>query len=441
MSKKTVNKKNTHPGFIFKKKIKDFEEYELKSNGLKVIYHYIPGTEVVTTNMVYLVGSRDEERGETGLAHMLEHMLFKPTVYDRQRKNKVGAAMDFERNVGCILNANTWCDRTSYFFNFPKQYFERVLTIEMERMVGTIITDKTLEPEKNNVLSEFDMYNGDPHFALDMQMVSSAFVSHPYGHETIGFREDIEEYTADKLKKFYNQYYRPDNAVLLIIGDVEKKEALTTVKKVFSGVKKPTVPIIRKKIREPKSEGVKKITVERPSNTNLLFIGFYEPPFPGRDWFISKLMLDILTDGEDSILSKLLIDTNLASEVTGQAVPFSEPHLNHVSITLAPDIKHEDIEDKVLNEIWRLKQKDISALLNKAKIQSITEEQMIRLKSLDISRELTEYVAGNNWSEFLKTTDLISDIKSSEVINFISEVWQTKKMVIGYFKGSLNKSK
>jgi len=161
----------------------------------------MPDTGVVTSNITYKAGSRDEANGETGIAHMLEHMLFKPTTQDL-KKNIDSSAMQLERETGCIINANTWKDRTTYFFSYPVEHFSRALQVEAERMQDVVITDKEFLPERGNVLSEFDMYNGDPHFALNVQMVCAAFHSHPYGHETIGFREDIERYTPAKLQRF-----------------------------------------------------------------------------------------------------------------------------------------------------------------------------------------------------------------------------------------------
>jgi zinc protease len=203
MSKKLKTVSTPSKDFKHVKTVADISEYTLVDNGLTVLYKQIPDTGVITTNITYLAGSRDEQPGETGLAHMLEHMLFKPTKFDLEKKQEAGA-MKFEREVGPILNANTWCDRTTYFFSYSKEHFCRALQVEAERMREVVISDKEFLPERTNVLSEFDMYNGDPLFALSVDMGATAFLSHPYGHETIGFREDIEAYTVEKLNKFYN---------------------------------------------------------------------------------------------------------------------------------------------------------------------------------------------------------------------------------------------
>lgn len=438
MSKKPSQKKtNTAPvtGYTFIQKVGDVEEYVLKSNGLRVLYQLRPDTGVITTNITYLVGARDEERGETGLAHMLEHMLFKPTTFDIERGIEAGGAMNFERNTGSILNANTWKDRTTYYFSYPAKYFSEALQIEAERMIGTVLTDKKLTPEQGNVLSEFDMYNGDPYFALAVQMQSTAYLSHPYGHETIGYREDIEDYNAEKLERFYRNYYRPDNAVMMVIGDLDLVTAITQIKKVFGSIEKPTTPIPRFSIREPKQEGLRRVNIERPSTTNIISLGFKHPGFPTESWFTTTVMLDILTAGPESILHRLLVDTGKASSVSASIEPSSEENLSQIIITLSAGQNHQEIESLVLAAIKSLTAKDINSLVKKAKEKMITDELFTRSSSLSITQELTEYVASGSWEVYAKTPEILSVVTVKNVIDSLAKYFTSSQMVIGYFTG------
>ena len=127
--------------FTHRKTVGSISEYVLTQNGLRVLYKHIPGTGVVTTNITYLVGARDEQPGETGVAHMLEHMLFKPTKQDLKKKLDAGATR-FEREVGAVLNANTWKDRTTYYFSYGVEHFSRVVGIEADRMREVVLADK-----------------------------------------------------------------------------------------------------------------------------------------------------------------------------------------------------------------------------------------------------------------------------------------------------------
>jgi zinc protease len=423
------------PGYSFVKSAGGISEFVLKSNGLRVLYLNRPDTGVVTTNITYLVGARDEERGVTGVAHMLEHMLFKPTTFDIKAGIDSGA-MHFERETGCVLNANTWKDRTTYFFSYPKEHFHRALQIEAERMSGVVLTDESLNPERNNVLSEHDMYNGDPYFALNVALVGTAYHSHPYGHETIGYRQDIEDYTAASLESFYRSYYRPDNAIMMVVGDIDEKTALTAIKKHFTQNERPNSPIPRFHIREPKQEGLRRVTIERPSETNVVALGIKQPGFPSHDWFASAVLFEILTGGPESVLHQALIDTGLATTVGGELEPSSEENLATITITLAKGQKHEVIEKKVLELIHGLSVATITPLLKKVKAKMLTDELFARDSSLRITQELTEYTAAGDWTLYTRTPEILKNITPKVIKDAIEKRFTESTMTIGYFIGT-----
>ena len=425
----------TIPGFSHVKSVAGIEEYVLKSNGLRVLYCHRPETGVVTTNITYLVGSKDEARGETGVAHMLEHMLFKTTESD-VAAGVDSSAMKFERETGCILNANTWKDRTTYYFSFPKEQFSRVVRIEAERMNGVILTDQSLAPERSNVLSEFNMRNGDPYFGLDVAMIGTAFHSHPYGHETIGYKEDIEKYTAAKLESFYRAYYRPDNAIMMVVGDVEREVALKTIKKYFTELKKPADPIFRYDITEFKQEGLRRVSVERPSSTNIISLGFKHAPFPSPEWFTVSALLEVLTAGPESVLHLALVDSGIATDVSGNLEPTSQENLGMLIITLAQNQDHHKIESMVLKIIADLSTETITPLLKKIKARQITDELFARDSSLRIVEELTEYSAGGDWTTYTKTVEILSSITPKSVHQAAKQLFVPNNMTIGYFIGT-----
>ncbi len=426
---------STVPGFTLVRTAGGVEEYLFKKNGLRVLYLNRPETSVITTNITYLVGARDEARGETGIAHMLEHMLFKPTKFDLEKKQASGA-MVFERDTGCVLNANTWKDRTTYFFAYPKAHFKRALAIEAERMTGVILTEAELKPEQGNVLSEFDMYNGDPYFALSVAMVSAAYISHPYGHETIGYREDIEAYTALKLERFYRHYYRPDNAVMMVIGDIDRTSTLTEVKKVFGTIENPTTSIPRFAIKEPVQEGMRRITISRPSNSNIVSLGFKHAGFPSASWFETSVLLDVLTNGPESILHLLLVDSGKAASVEASQEPTSEENLGMLTITLSPKQTHAAIEALVLQKLRTLTEKDIAALVKKTKTRTVTDELFARTSSLRIAQELTEYVSAGKWERYADTKDILEAITVKKVHQQLQSLFSDRNLTIGYFIGT-----
>jgi zinc protease len=369
---------------------------------------------------------------------MLEHMLFKPTQTDLQNKVNSGA-MQFERETGCILNANTWKDRTTYFFSYPKEYLFRALQIESERMHGVVISDKEFLPERNNVLSEFDMYFGDPYFALSVDMVCSAFYNSPYGHETIGFREDIERYTTPMLKDFYERYYDPANATLTIVGDIDEVTALEGAVATFGPLQ--TKGLIKRNVTavEPKQEGLRRVSIERNSSTNIVSFGVRHNGFPTKEWFEVQLLASILTEGPESLLYTKLVDAGLASRVEMSVEPTRENNLGVLNITLTKKTSHSESEALVFDTIAQLNPKDIASLYKKVQARIITGEIFGRESSLAITRELTEYVSAGVWEEYFNTEKILQSISAKDIVNRAKTLFVKNHMVIGHFIGTSSK--
>ncbi len=410
-----------------------FSEFELIPNGLRVLHHEIPHTGVISSNITYKVGARDEARGETGIAHMLEHMMFKPTTYDIARGTDSGA-MKFERDYGVILNANTWKDRTTYFFSYPKKHFAHALSIEAERMRGLVISDAEFQPERTNVLSEYDMYNGHPEFALEVGLCTTGFISHPYGHETIGFREDIEGYTTEMLERFYDLYYQPNNATLIIVGDITETDALAAAYKAFGKIKQGQ-SITKRFPTEPVQEGQRRFTIERQSSTNLIGLGIKHEPVTQKGWVETMLALRVLTHGTDSILQEAFVHTGKATDVKSSIEPTSEPNMASVSITLSPKSRHEDIEKELFAKIAALTEREIAPLLKKNIAFLINNEAFDRDSSLKIALELTEYVSADAWPLYLQTKSQLSNISPKDIHRRITAMFQPKFLTVGYFIG------
>lgn len=431
---KTLKKTSTQSkSFRLLKTVNDISEYQLKANGLRVLYQHIPDTGVVTTNITYLVGARDEQAGESGIAHMLEHMLFKPTLSDLKNKS-TSAAMKFEREVGVILNANTWKDRTTYYFSYPREHFERAIKIEADRMRNVVLTDKEFLPERTNVLSEFDMYNGDPKFALAVGLNSTAFFSHPYGHETIGFREDIENYTVQKLQRFYNHFYRPNNATLMVIGDIDLNTALTTIAENFSHLEPEPLVEQRPIIIEPKQEGSRRFSITRPGTTNILALAVKHPGFPTTGWYETMLALKLLTEGPTSLLQKKLVDTGLASNIEVSQEPTKDTNIATIYITLTNKTNHQKMESLVLKIINEIDQKYVDNALPGYLAKTLAEDAFNRDSSLQIAAELTEFTAAGHWEDYFKVNQTLKEIKAPSVKKRMESLFLVDQLIIGTYK-------
>ncbi len=434
MSKKS--KTSTNQNATLKKvgNVGEITEYTLETNGLRVFFVPRPHTGVVTSSIMYKVGSRDEICGETGLAHMLEHMLFKPTHFDKKRKSDPGA-MRFERETGCTLNAYTSRDRTNYYFSYPKEHFNRALQIEAERMHGVILTDAEFKPEQTNVLSEFDMYAGDELFTLSLEMIGIAFQSHPYGNEVIGYREDIEALTTEKLEAFYRAHYTPENATYVIVGDVTEKELEETILTHFKDIPRLSSMLKRREITEPKQQGIRTTSVIRPSETQVYGLGIKYAPFPTKEWFETMIIFDLLAGGEDSILHKRLVDTGLAARVQSQFEPSRDINLGMFFITLSKKTTHEKMHQLFLKTITELTATTITPFLKKTMAKVLTSEYTNRENSLGLAMELVEYASVDAVEQFFDSEKILMSITARDIENRIRELFNEDVLTIGYFIG------
>lgn len=416
------------------RKVREITQYRIPANGLTILYVRRKGTGVVTSDITYRVGSRDEECGETGLAHMLEHMLFKPTKFDIVKKKASGATV-FEQEVGVVFNATTWKDRTTYYFSYPSIYFDRALKIESERMCDVVLTNKEFLPERTNVLSEFDMNAGDEEFLLAVQIAGTALHSHPYGHETIGYREDIERYTVKKLHAFYKKYYAPNNATLIIVGDIDEKTMLESVRRNFAHIQPSKALPQRKIVIEPKQEGLRTLTIQRPSTINILGIGVRHEGFPSKAWFETMIAFDVLVGGKDSILYRAFVDKGKAIAVHGTPEPTYDANCAIVFITLAQKSTHDQIYKELRNILDTLTPKDIAPYLKRIIAKTITEECTGRENSLGFVSELLEYVSANAWEQFYESENMLRTITAKDVCSRVKALFREDAITMGKFLG------
>ncbi len=207
--------------------VEGITEYQMPSNGLKILLFPDQSKPKITVNMTYLVGSRHEGYGETGMAHLLEHLLFKETP---TRKNIKQDLVDH----GAQWNGSTLYDRTNYYetVTASDENLKWALELEADRMVNAIITKAVLDPEMTVVRNEFEMGENSPDRMLFQRTLEAAYTFHNYGKSTIGVRSDIENVSYERLAAFYKKYYQPDNAVLTIAGQFDESKALGVVAEV-----------------------------------------------------------------------------------------------------------------------------------------------------------------------------------------------------------------
>lgn len=294
-------------------------EYRL-DNGLHVLLFPDQTKPTVLVNVTYLVGSRVEGYGETGMAHLLEHMMFKGTPHHPDPWKEL-------QDHGANFNGTTWWDRTNYFEEMPSSpdNLDFGLALEADRMVNSKIAGEDLAKEFSVVRNEFERSENMPEVVLEDKMLSTAYEWHNYGKATIGSRSDIERVPVESLRAFYKRYYQPDNAILIVAGRFDEKRALDLVSMYFGVIPRPTRKLAPTYTVEPVQDGEREVTVRRNGDVAMVGLAYHGVAGADPEKVAEDAIVDILTNKPSGRLYKALVDKGLASEVNGNAYPMAEP--------------------------------------------------------------------------------------------------------------------
>ncbi|HEX6985547.1 MAG TPA: pitrilysin family protein, partial [Planctomycetaceae bacterium] len=315
----TATEPGKPPGVTHVRTIEGISEYRL-DNGLQVLLFPDPSKPTVTVNSTIFVGSRHEGYGETGMAHLLEHLLFKGTP----DHPKIPKALQ-ER--GAQFNGTTWVDRTNYYETLPasEENLEFAIRLEADRLVNSFVRKEDLDSEMTVVRNEFEMGENEPSRILGQRMMSAAYEWHNYGKSTIGNRADIERVPIENLKAFYKRYYQPDNAMLVVAGNFDPEKALAYAARHFGSIPKPDRELPTTYTEEPPQDGERVVTLRRVGKLPLVGAVYHIPPgsdpgYPAIDVFES-----VMTAAPAGRLYKALVEAKLAASVSGAAFAWHDP--------------------------------------------------------------------------------------------------------------------
>ena len=299
--------------------VEGITEYRI-GNGLRVLLFPDPSKQTVTVNMTYLVGSAVEDYGETGMAHLLEHMVFKGSPKHLKPWDELTAH-------GSRPNGSTSYDRTNYFETFAAtdENLNWALDLESDRMVNSFIAKKDLDSEMTVVRNEFEADENNPFRVLLDRVVSSAYIWHNYGKEVVGARSDIENVPIERLQAFYHKYYQPDDAVLTIAGKFDEGKTLALVDKYFSPIPRPARTLQKIYTVEPTQDGERSVTLRRVGDTQLVQAIYHVPAASHADFAAVNILAQVLGDTPSGRLHKALVETKKASSVFGFNFELREP--------------------------------------------------------------------------------------------------------------------
>lgn len=419
-------------GFTYVKSMEGVDEYRLDANGLTVLMLPSHAAPVVSFQVTYKVGSRNEVTGTTGGTHLLEHLMFKGSKhFNKELDNSVDIYLERE---GAGFNATTANDRTNYYGTLGTDALEGYIAIEADRMRDLLLNQKDLESEMPVVRNEFERSENDPSGSLFTEVMAAAYQAHPYHHPVIGWRSDIEKTNTQKLRAFYDAYYWPNNAVLSIVGDVQAAQALSLIKKYYGKIPRSPLPIPEVTTEEPRQEGPRRIILKRTGEAGTILLAFKGPSALHDDAPALTVLGLVLSQGKSSRLSRTLVDTSIATRVSARFDLMHDPAPFMVSIDLMPDKKHEQAEKIALAEIERIKRDGVNAAEIKRVLGPYRAEKSYQRDGTgSVASALNEYVAVGDWTLFATFLSKLEKVTPVDVQRVAKQYLNENESTTGWF--------
>jgi len=408
--------------------VEGITEYRLP-NGLKFLLFPDASKPTITVNITYLVGSRHENYGETGMAHLLEHLMFKGS--------KKHTAIDQEFNQrGVRFNGTTWLDRTNYFelFQASDDNLAWAIELESDRMVNSFIARKDLDSEMTVVRNEYEQGENSPVSVLIKRLQSVSYDWHSYGRSTIGNRSDIEHVRIENLQAFYRLYYQPDNAVLLIAGKFDEAKALAWVAKHFGAIPKPKRALPPLWTVEPTQDGNRDFTVRRKGDIQIVAIAYKVPSNLHIDSDAIGFAGFILGQAPTGRLHKAIVETGKASQVFSYPLLGIDPGIQ----VFGAVVKRGDPIEPVRDEIQKI--------VESFGASPPTEQEMARSKQAFLNQsektlanheaigvQMSEYIALGDWRLFFLARDDIEKMKAEDVASASKKYFRRDNRTTGMF--------
>jgi zinc protease len=385
-------------------------EYRL-ANGLKILLIPDRSIDTVTVNVTYLVGSRQEGYGETGMAHLLEHLMFRGTP------RFPGIKADFQKR-GARYNGSTSFDRTNYFETFPAdgKTLDYVLDVEADRMVNASIARRDLDAEMTVVRNEFEAGENSAFGVLRERMAASAYLWHNYGKAIIGARSDIENVPIERLRAFYTHYYQPDNAVLLLSGKLEESTALRLAQKHFGKIPKPSRTLRTTYTVEPTQDGERAVTLRRAGDVQLVSALYHMPPGTHPEYAAVDVLVALLNHVPSGRLHKALVQTGLASSVFGTERQQREAGFAYFGANLGRDASLETARDALLGVLEGFAKNPVTEdEVELARQRLVNDIELTLADSRELTSVLSEYAGIGDWRVLYLHRDRLKRITAADV--------------------------
>jgi zinc protease len=407
--------------------IEDVTEYRL-ANGARVLLYPEQSRPTVTVNMTVLVGSRHEGYGESGMAHLLEHMVFKGTPKHPQ----VPKAL---RDHGANFNGTTNTDRTNYFETMPAtdENLEFGIALECDRLVNSYVRRDDLISEMTVVRNEFERGENSPAAVLSERITAAAYEWHNYGKSTIGNRSDIERVPIDNLQAFYRAYYQPDNVVLIVAGRFDETKALALVEKYLGSIPRPTRQLNSTYTEEPPQDGERTVILRRVGAIGSVGVAYHIPAGSHEDWAPLNLLGGIVSQSPNGRLYKALVESKLANSAGANAENAHDPALFFASSSCEPE-KVEAVRDALVMTLESLGEVPFTTEeVERAKVRNKRMAEMLPANSQAMAQALSTASSHGDWRLLFLQRDRIAKATAADVNRVAKTYFQKPNRTVGMY--------
>ncbi len=408
--------------------VEGISEYRL-DNGLQILLFPDQTKETVTVNVTYHVGSKHENYGETGMAHLLEHLVFKGTPKHKDIPAELSSH-------GARPNGTTWTDRTNYFETFAatEENIDWALSMESDRMVNSFIAKKDLDSEMTVVRNEFERGENSPFRITLQRMLAASYEWHNYGKSTIGSRADLENVPIDRLQAFYRKYYQPDNATLTVAGKFDSDEMLKKINATFGQIIKPERVISPLYTAEPAQDGEREVTVRRVGDAQMIGSIYHVPAGSHPDFAAIEVLNEVLSAEATGRLHKALVENKLASSAFGFNFQWAEPG---VAIFMAEVDKAGDLaktEEALITTLENIAAKPVTAEeVEKAKRTLLKNTKLAFNSSERTAMELSEWLGMGDWRLVFLNRDRVEQVTAEDVNRVANSYITRNNRTLGKF--------
>ncbi|HEY3179155.1 MAG TPA: pitrilysin family protein [Casimicrobiaceae bacterium] len=408
--------------------VEGITEYAL-TNGLKVLLFPDASQPKTTVNITYLVGSRHESYGETGMAHLLEHLMFKGTPTS-------GSFLDAMSRRGMQFNGTTWYDRTNYYetFNASDADLDWALAMEADRMVHSKIARTDLDSEMTVVRNEMERGENNPFQMLLQRLGSTSFDWHNYGKSTIGARSDVENVDIGRLQAFYRTYYQPDDAVLIVAGRFDADKTLAAIARLFGPIPKPARVLPRLYTEEPVQDGERSVTLRRAGDTQLVGVSYHIVPGAHTDFVPLQALVNVMTIAPAGRLYKALVDARKATSVGGFARSLHDPGFIVFFAQLPPTDSLDAARSAMVATLEDARTNPVSdAEVDRVRIRALrnVDDALANPTALGVS--LSESIAAGDWRLFFLQRDRWRKVTAADVNRVAAQYLKPANRTVALF--------